>query len=201
MRFQTRLALMVSLLAGGIAAFIFLYFPGRLEDQALEAAGAKARSIGAMTAFSISPGLVFGDGQAIHEGLQGALQNRDLAYLVVVDQAGRVLDVVNQTPVAVPELLVGAEADFGDGVRSKGYYRVASRIRGTDGKVLGTLYLGLSLEELERAVESSRDATALVSLAVFLAGALVVVGIGTVAARPLATIAQTAERIAGGDLT
>jgi two-component system, sensor histidine kinase and response regulator len=201
MRFQTRLALMVSLLAGGIAAFIFLYFPGRLEDQALEAAGAKARSIGAMTAFSISPALVFGDGEAIHEGLQGALQNRDLAYLVVVDQAGRVLDVVNQTPVAVPDLLVGADGDFGEGVRSKGYYRVASRIRGTDGKALGTLYLGLSLEELERVVESSRRATALVSLAIFLAGALVVVGIGTVAARPLATIAQTAERIAGGDLT
>jgi two-component system sensor histidine kinase/response regulator len=201
MRFQTRLALMVSLLAGGIAAFIFLYFPGRLEDQALEAAGAKARSIGAMTAFSISPGLVFGDAEAIHEGLQGALQNRDLAYIVVVDQAGSVLDVVNQTPAAVPELLVGADGDFGEGVRANGYYRVASRIRGTDGKALGTLYLGLSLEELERVVESSRRATALVSLAIFLAGALVVVGIGTVAARPLATIAQTAERIAGGDLS
>ena len=201
MRFQTRLALMVCLLAGGIAAFIFLYFPARLEDQALAAAGAKARSIGAMTAFSISPGLVFGDAQAIHEGLQGALRNRDLAYLLVVDQAGGVLDVVNQTPFATQDLLEGADAHFGEGVRSGGYYRVASRIRGNDGTVLGTLYLGLSLEELEHAVESSRRATALVSLAVFLAGALVVVGIGTVAARPLATIVQTAERIAGGDLS
>jgi two-component system sensor histidine kinase/response regulator len=201
MRFQTRLALMVSLLAGGIAAFIFLYFPGRLEQQALEAAGAKARSIGAMTAFSISPGLVFGDVLAIHEGLQGALRNPDLAYLMVVDQAGSVLDVVNQTPFAAHDLLEGADGHLGEGVSSGGYYRVASRIRGTDGKVLGTLYLGLSLEELEHVVESSRRATALVSLAVFLAGALVVVGIGTVAARPLATIAQTAERIAGGDLT
>jgi signal transduction histidine kinase/CheY-like chemotaxis protein len=201
MRFQTRLALRVSLLAGGIAAFIFLYFPGRLEDQALEAAGAKARSIGAMTAFSISPGLVFGDRQAIQEGLHGALQNGDLAYLVVVDRAGRLLDVVNQTPLAVPDLLEGAEGHLGQGVRSGGYYRVASRVRTNDGKLLGTLYLGLSLEELERAVESSRRATALVSLVVFLAGALVVVGIGAVAARPLATIAQTAERIAGGDLT
>ena len=55
MRFQTRLAMLVSLLASGIAAFIFLYFPARLEHQALDAVGAKARSIGAMTAFSISP--------------------------------------------------------------------------------------------------------------------------------------------------
>ena len=201
MRFQTRLALMVSLLAGGIAAFIFLYFPGRLEDQALEDAGAKARSIGAMTAFSISPGLVFADHRAIQEGLQGALQNRDLAYLVVVDQTGRVLDVVNQTPLSVDELLENADSHLGEGVRSGGYYRVASRIRGNHGKVLGTLYLGLSLEELERVVESTRRATALVSLTVFLAGALLVAGVGTVAARPLATIAQTAERIAGGDLT
>ena len=63
------------------------------------------------------------------------------------------------------------------------------------------LYLGLSLEDLEQAVEASRRATALVSLAVFLAGGLVVIGIGTLAARPLTTIAQTAERIAGGDLS
>ena len=201
MRFQTRLALMVSLLAGGIAAFIFLYFPARLEDQALEAVGAKARSIGAMTAFGISPAVVFGDRQAIQEGLRGALQNRDLAYLVVMDQTGRVLDAVNQTPITVDELMKDADRHLGEGVRAGGYFRVASRIRGNDGRALGTLYLGLSLEGVERAVESSRHATALVSLAVFLAGALVVVGIGTVAARPLTTIAQTAERIAGGDLT
>ena len=71
MRLQTRLAMMVSLLAGGIAAFIFLYFPARLEQQALEAVGAKARSIGAMTAFSISPGLVFGDTRGDPGGAPG----------------------------------------------------------------------------------------------------------------------------------
>jgi signal transduction histidine kinase/CheY-like chemotaxis protein len=193
--------MLVSLLAGGIAAFIFLYFPGRLEQQALDAVGAKARSISAMTAFSISPGLVFGDGQAIHEGLQGALRNRDLAYLVVVDRSGRVLDAVNQTPISVRELVRDPNGHLGEGVRSDGYYRVASRIEGNDGRVLGMLYLGLSLEDLEQAVEASRRATALVSLAVFLAGGLVVLGIGTLAARPLTTIARTAERIAGGDLS
>ena len=199
MRFQTRLALLVSLLSTGIAAFIFLYFPGRLEDQAIDAVGAKARSIGAMTAFSISPGLVFGDRHAIHEGLQGALRNRDLAYLVVMDVGGQVLDAVNQTPVSVQELISGSEADLRHGVRAGGYYRVASRIEGTNGQVLGTLHLGLSLEELERVVNESRRATALVSLAVFLAGGLVVGFIGALAARPLATMALTAERIAGGD--
>jgi two-component system, sensor histidine kinase and response regulator len=200
MKLQTRLAMMVSLLAGGIAAFIFLYFPARLEHHALDAVGAKARSIGAMTAFSISPALVFGDGQGIQEGLQGALRNRDLAYLVVVDRTGQVLDAINQTPLPVEELVNDAASHF-EGDVSGGYYRVASRIQSKEGTVLGTLYLGLSLEALEAEVEQSRRATALVSLAVFLAGAMVVVGIGTVAARPLTTIAQTAERIAGGDLT
>ncbi|HWB40156.1 MAG TPA: response regulator [Gemmatimonadales bacterium] len=200
MKLQTRLSLLVSLLAGGIAAFIFLYFPARLEHQAVEAVGAKARSIGAMTAFSISPALIFGDGEAIQEGFHGALRNRDLAYLVVVDRTGRVLDAVNQTPLTVPELVREAARHL-DGDASGGYYRVASRIQSTEGRMLGTLYLGLSLEEVEKVVEESRRATGLVSLAIFLAGALVVIGIGTVAARPLTTIAHTAERIAGGDLT
>ncbi|HEY7614922.1 MAG TPA: response regulator [Gemmatimonadales bacterium] len=199
MRFQTRLALLVSLLATGVAAFIFLYFPARLEEQALGAVGAKARSIGGMTAFSISPGLVFGDLEAIHEGLQGAMRNRDLAYLVVTDRSGQVLDAVNQTPLSLAELINGDEADLSRGVRTAGYYRVTSTIEGTDRKALGTLHLGLSLEELEQVLAEARRDAALVSLAVFLAGGLVVGFIGALAARPLATMARTAERIAGGD--
>ena len=40
--------------------------------------------------------MVFGDSQGVHEAIQGALQNPDLAYLVVVDERGRVLDAVNR---------------------------------------------------------------------------------------------------------
>jgi signal transduction histidine kinase/CheY-like chemotaxis protein len=200
MKLQTRLAMMVTLLAGSIAAFIFLYFPARLERHALEAVGAKARSIGAMTAFSISPALVFSDGEGIQEGLQGALRNRDLAYLVVTDRNGQVLDLINQTPLTDEELVRDAVGQGGANV-SGGYYRVASTIQSKDGTFLGMLYLGLSLEELEAVVAQSRRTTALVSLAVFLAGAMVVIGLRSVAGRPLTTIAQTAERIAGGDLT
>ena len=199
MTLQSRLALLVSLLVAGIAAFIFLYFPARLEDQALDAVGAKARSIGAMTAFSISPGLVFSDGEAIHEGLQGALRNRDLAYVVVMDGSGQVLDAVNQTPMSVRELIRGDENQLTHGVRTGGYYRVVSKIQGTDGRILGTLHLGLSLEEQEAVVEASRHATALVSLTIFLAGLIVVGGIGALLARPIAVMARTAQQIAGGD--
>jgi signal transduction histidine kinase len=201
MSLQARLATMVSLLAGGVAAFIFLYFPGRLEHQAVEAAGAKARSISAMTAHSISPGLAAGDVRAMYDGLRGALQNRDLAYLVVTDRKGRVLHAVNHTPEAVDTLLTDAGGHLGEGVRAGGYYRVASRIRGNDGGPLGTLYLGLSLEELEQMVAASRRTTVLASLVLFLAGTVVVIGIGPAATRPLSTLAQTAERVAGGDFT
>ncbi len=199
--FQTRLALTGGLLAGGVAACIPFYFPSHLESQAVAAAGAKARSISAMTAFSVGPGLVLGDARAMHDGVRGALQNRDLAYLVVTDREGRVIDAVNRTPGAVDDLLAGAEGYLGEGVRAGGYYRVASRIRGNDGVLLGTLHLGMSLDEVDEAVEASRRTTALASLAVFLAGALVTLGIGTAATRPLTTIARTAERVAGGDLT
>ena len=118
MRLQTRLAIMVSLLAGSIAAFIFVYFPARLEQQALDAVGAKAHSIGAMTAFSISPALVFGDSEAVQEGFQGALRNRDLAYLVAVDRGGRIVDAVNQTPLSVEDLIREGRAHYeGAGIR------------------------------------------------------------------------------------
>ena len=200
MRLQTRLAIMVSVLAGSIAAFIFVYFPARLEQQAIDAVGAKAHSIGAMTAFSISPALVFGDSEAVQEGFQGALRNRDLAYLVAVDRAGRIVGAVNQTPLSVEELIREGRVHY-EGEASGGYYRVASPISSQEGSPLGTLYLGLSLEEVETVVAASRQATGLVSLAVFLGGALVVIGLSTMATRPLTTIAQTAERIAGGDLT
>jgi signal transduction histidine kinase len=122
---RARLAPLVSLLACGVTALVFLYFPGRLEHQAVDAAGANARGTGAMTGFSISPGLAFGEARAMYAGLQGA-----------------------------------------------------GRIR-----------------------EAARDGGGfLVGLAILLAGAMGVVGIGG-AARPLASLTQAAERVARGDLT
>ena len=168
------------------------FFPARLEHQALDAVGAKARSIGAMTAFSISPALVFGDRQGgAARRLQGALRNPDLAVpRRGWTSAGRCSTRSTARRCRCRSCIEAAHRrSSGEGVRSGGYYRVASRIVGNGRH--GTRhapYLGSVAGGARSGRRQSRRATALVSLAVFLAGwPLVVLGLGALAARPLTT--------------
>ena len=67
MRVRTRLMGLVSALLVGIAAFVYWFFPSQLERQALRTLADKAHTVGAMTAFSVSPALLFGDRQVHRE--------------------------------------------------------------------------------------------------------------------------------------
>src|SRR3990170_3901638 len=127
----------ITLLIGAIAALVYLIFPGSLERQAFHAFAGKARSISEMTAFSVAPALDFGDAKGVEDAIQGALHNPDLAYLVVNDQSGRVVDVVNRTGQGIETLgnLRETGATAQDSV-----YRTATPVV-SNGRRVGTLYL------------------------------------------------------------
>src|SRR5687767_12012698 len=111
-RVRTKLAALVSLLLGGIAAFIFIYFPTRFADEAIEEMRARAASIGEMAAFSVAPGLFFGDSVTVHEALQAPRQNPDVVYLVVLDTAGREFAAVNRAQAPAEFAAPGARNAF-----------------------------------------------------------------------------------------
>src|SRR5262249_56382443 len=88
-RVRTRLMVLVSLLLIAIAAFIYWFVPAQLERQALRTLRERAHEIAAMTAFNVSPGLLFDDPKSVEESLQGLQSSADLQYLIVLDANGK----------------------------------------------------------------------------------------------------------------
>jgi two-component system, sensor histidine kinase and response regulator len=197
MRVRTRLMGLVSLLLVGIAGFIYWFFPAQLQRQALRTLAGRAHTIGVMTAFSVSPALLFGDHIGISEAVKGALQNPDLRYVLVLDERGVTVDLAGPDQLSAP--LLAASARIGID-RKEGVYRTETPILDNRRRI-GTLRLGLSLSEVNREVSLARRKTALASLAILLVGLAAAFGISTHITEPLRRMAETADRIAAGDLT
>ena len=150
---RTKLATLITLLIGAIALFISLYFPARLEEQALGAAVDKAQSITEMTAFIISSTLYFEDPDAVEESLKGTKQDKDLVYIVVLNHSGQVFtafrkDIADQTNFN--------QATNNSHISQDGtIYKTMAPIL-HKGREIGQLYLGLSLKEVRANIERSR---------------------------------------------
>jgi signal transduction histidine kinase/CheY-like chemotaxis protein len=196
-RVRTRLMLLVSLLLVAIVTFIYWFVPAQLERQALGMLENKAGAISAITAFSVSPGLLFDDPSAVAEALDGLLRNPDLQYLVVLDSAGKVEYLVNRTRLPTNQLLAASTHRGLD--RRATSFRVNAPIL-SSGRSIGTLRIGLSLAEVDAGVARARRTTAFVSLAVLLSGLIAMFGISVHITMPLSRMAVIAERIAAGDL-
>ncbi len=195
---RIRLALFVSLLLGTISLFIFYYLPYTLEQQALHAIADKAQSIASMTAYNISPALFFGDVKAADEAFHSALQSGDVVYIVARDESGKAFDAHFNGKA-------GEEAYHE--YTSSGHVSADGTVFSTsapilhNGKKLGTLILGISLNSLKKEIHDSRAAIAILSLVLFIISILVVFTIITITTKPLSDIVETVEQIASGDLS
>src|SRR5689334_22255939 len=151
-RVRTKLAALVSLLLGGIAAFIFVYFPTTFANQAKAAMRARATSIGQMAAFSVAPGMFFGDSVAIHDALQAPRQNPDVLYLAVLDTVGHKVAIVNRDQAPLGFDRRNAYNTFmGNG----SVYNTAVPIL-SNTKPIGMLFVGISMRELHAQEQQSR---------------------------------------------
>ena len=86
-----KLVVAFSTLVACIAGFVLVFFPWRLERQAMRATVSKAAAIRDMTAYSLGAGLYFGDTTAVREVLAGAARAEGVSFLIVRDSAGRVV--------------------------------------------------------------------------------------------------------------
>ena len=183
---------------GIISAFIYFYFPLKLEKQALNIAADKARSITGMTALNVSSILIFEDREDMKKILDSIKQNRDIVYLVVLNSKGDVFSVFNhETAVQADYKFLARE----EPVTADGFiYRTSSPIIHNNGQI-GQLFLGMSLENIRTQVARSKQTIAMVSIVIFILGALAVFLISVVITHPLKHIVRTIEEISAGDLS
>ncbi|TAK57319.1 MAG: PAS domain S-box protein [Bacteroidetes bacterium] len=195
---RTKLVILFSMLVGVIALFMYIYIPARLEEQAERAQIAKTETIARMRAFSLSSALFFSDLQTLNEELQSTKLNKDVLYIVIHNDSGNAVVGYN-----------GGDAERSD------YLNVKEKIfLGNDtcifkastpvlynSKEIGTLYIGVLLNDVISEVERSKSNIAIISLVVFIIGMLAVYGISSLITKPLRQIVKTIETISEGDLS
>ncbi len=192
---RSKVAVLFAAFIGLIALFIFLWVPARLEEQAWAALRAKAQSVATIAAFSVRSAVVFDDAVAMKAAIEGALEIPDLSYLSVTDTAGKV-----RAFVAAEQIGAGDAHAMRDSPLSNDIYRVAMPVE-FNGETIGSVHVGISLQQIRSAHRTAQRSGAVVSLLTFIIGMSVVAIVSVFVTAPLRRMVGTAERIAEGDLS
>lgn len=193
---RIKFVILFSIILALISLFILLYFPSSLEKQAIKAVVSKAATIGAMSAYNISPALYFEDAESINDLLEGIKLNPDIAYIVVTNNSDKIttsykLDYAEKTGYSTVKETHQISPD-GEVVKIMHplFYKR---------KTIGRLYLGLSLVELKKSVSLSRTYIIIISVLIFILGTVSVWTISRYVTLPLQRIVETVIKITGGD--
>ncbi len=182
------------------SVFVIILGSRERQKQSFEVAADKARSIARMTVFSLGPPLFFEDPSAIDEVVQSAKQNKDLAYLVVLDASGR--EVAQFNGALAPDSKSAPDAAQETGYFSSGKetFHIAAPVVVKD-RPAGRLLLGLSLREAIRETAIYRSKLMLLGLGLLLSGMAAVYFLSMAITKPLGRVSGIALEIARGDLT
>jgi diguanylate cyclase (GGDEF)-like protein/PAS domain S-box-containing protein len=214
----TKLALVTTLILALFSFWIYIYFPEKLERQAVDALAQRATSIADVTAQTLAPAVERDDPVAIASALTTLRRNRDLTFFIVRDVDGRNEASFNDMVAAsagpftessqsrrarrpvITGMTAGEPSETVAAVSDDGRtYRTTTPIR-FHGRRIGTLIVGFSLDRVLDETSRSKAIIAFVTLLAFALGVLAVFALSTVITGPLRRIAETAERIAGGDI-
>lgn len=193
---RTKFAALTSLLMALIAIFIYWYFPRELEAKSQAAIAERARSISTMMAYNISLALQENDRPTVCAAVISAKRNPDLDYVMVLDAQG---DVIASHDSSRACALRYDDANTVDRISSDGMTYQAAMPIIVHGKLLGRVYVGLSLAAMHEEIRESRSTIAAVSLAIGVVGTLLTILMSTVVARPLEKMARAAEQLARGE--
>jgi methyl-accepting chemotaxis protein len=182
-----------------MSAFLFFFFPERIEKSAQRWAEARAIGIGLVLANAVKPGLEFDEAASVNDLLKGLADAKSALYGAVLRGDGSVLAAFN--PEHVPSPLKANPASGYATVVENAELHIVAAVEAEAG-TRGTLAIGFSLAELEREKLDIRLLTLLFSIVVLALGLVLALTIGTVMVRPIAALTQIAgDIVAQGDLT
>jgi diguanylate cyclase (GGDEF)-like protein/PAS domain S-box-containing protein len=211
---RTKLAAVISGLIGLISLAIFIDMPARLRRQAVTAVAEKAHTLTEMAAFNAGAALYFEDRAGVEESLAAVRENADLVYTVVLDEGGGAVAAFNRElaerygfqEIAMTPRVLGGVPPGAPRPRTEGGFSPDNRVYQAkspvtyNGRGVGSIYVGLSLDRLNAEIGRSRATIALLSLLIFVIGIIVVFALSTVITEPLSRIVSAAQLIAAGDL-
>jgi signal transduction histidine kinase len=193
---KTKITAAIILVVSVIALFIIFYFPSRQERQAFRGLEAKAKSLAEMLAYNISPGLEFEDLQSVEDAIEGAKQNKDLAYIVICDTQDQVFASYNfdRGKVVLEKKKVRKAQSFID----LGMLNVFTPVFSPERKI-GYLAIGLSLSDLKKEVASNQRITFFVSLYIIIFGIIIAHYLSKILSKPILKLTDAVRRLSQGD--
>ena len=206
-----------------VAVSIVFFFPRRQEAQAGKFQSQKALAIARIMASSSEAGLNFGDASAVKETLKSLKEIEDVQFAIVFDGSGNPFAQyrgANATPfLSLIRNQLAADksnaGDAGNAPRSGNPSRArAARVQFlssdthliaiapilSNGKLMGSVALGIDQKGLQQEVADSRKWTLVAGLLILCLGTLIFSTMASRIVQPLKQLEMAARRIVRGDV-
>lgn len=182
-----------AVIIAGISLLIFYIFPAQQQKNAMASVKQKAESISHILAYNLQSALYFEDNASADEIVLSALQNDDLAYLIVEDAGGKIFAAYREN--------VAMDFEFKDlELFSRILYKTTNPIAYKQSK-MGVLYLGLSLDAINIEVRNSRRKIAVMSFAIFVIGFIITLLSSEIITGSLRKMAGAIKSVRRGDFS
>jgi signal transduction histidine kinase len=177
-----RMVLVFGLLVASIGAFVMVFFPAHMADQAYEQAEDRARAIAHVMSSAVAPALEFDDEENATQTLSWLASTRDAHFGEVLNERGERFAVWQDAPELPADLIM-----------------ITVPVNGIGGG-RGLLRIGFGREVLIAEHEQARDTVAYATSAVLGVGLLATLALAVLLVRPIRKLTRTARLIADGVL-
>lgn len=199
LRIRTRLLIGAVLLVVLIATQLLVVLPKHLNDLGTKGAQDRAAAVVALTAGGVLPGLAFDDSDALKSALSPLSKAPDVLYALVFDVNGEMVARHPEVGPTPTEFLSPGSSGVVVFSMSEDILHAAQTINDFDDSI-GTLQIGLSLEELKHARKANQQ-SAIEITGVLAAGILFgILLLGFDLTRPILLLTRTADAVAGGNI-
>ncbi len=195
-----KLSLAAALLLFLVGVFVSVFFPLRQQAEMRKYLIQKASGVAEIMAYSSEVGLNFGDKPVVQETLKALGQMDDVAFAFVLDQSGQPFsDYQGSAGTRYLSRIPKRETGGQSRVVEEDDLLIVSAPIVSAGKEIGTLILGISLENLQRDTRRSVWVGIILGGGILVAGTLLFGALAARIVRPLKRLQSAADRIARGD--
>ncbi len=193
-RVSTKIAAGLSVLLLGVCASIFLYFPQRIRDAALEGLANEARALAGVATHTLAAPIVFDDTAAVADVLANLRTNPVVAWVSVEDIHGRTISRTGNARVTT------FLSTTPSGLAANGSLLIHTATITHDNAAVGAIRLAGSTAAPQRDANRQRMHLLVVSVIVFIIALLGAGAMVKATLTPLTHVADAAHAIAGGDI-
>ena len=157
----------------------------------------RVNSLAQIASYSVASAIYFNDEEATNEQITALIKSEDIEYVIIQTPQDSTYYSYNLALAKKDRYL---DSNSNAISQDKLVYKTKIKIE-INNEIIGELFLGYSLKQLNIDMANLRTKIAWVSVIIFIIGLIAVYFIGTYITYPITKMVETVEKIRGGDLT